>query len=117
LEIAKPNPVPPHFLVCPCFHLAEFVEEDSNLVFRDADAGVAHRKVQQAIGISRFFERYAYCNFAFFGEFDGIADQVGENLAQTPWIAAELGRNLWAAMQISSIPFASACSARLAPRF
>ena len=52
--------------------------------------GVAHREAQRRRGRSRSSTRLTVTrHLAAFGELDGVAEQVGEHLAQAPGIAAQ----------------------------
>ncbi len=70
-------------------HLAELREEQADLFLRDADARVAHREAQQDIAFTFFHQCDADRHLAGMGELDGVARQIGENLAQAARVAAE----------------------------
>ena len=65
--------------------LAEGFEQPFARFRRDADPGVAHLAVQFP-AVAGFGQRQADGDFPAAGKFDGVADQVGENLAQAAGI-------------------------------
>jgi len=82
-------------------HLGKLPEEQTDFVFGNSDSGVPHGEAQQA-GIAVIPIRPlpllrpadAHHNFPPIGEFHRIADQIGENLAETPRIARKLQRRV-----------------------
>ena len=69
--------------------LRERLEQHVELLGRDADAGVAHREAQRRRGLTLLHEPHRHRHLAALGELDGVADQVGEHLAQAPRVAAQ----------------------------
>ena len=84
LEMVRPTPMPSNLRVGPTVGLLEF-EEDARLIFwRNADAGVAHGDDDVVRLRARFDDDG---DAAGFGEFDRVADQVENHLAQPRRIA------------------------------
>src|SRR5580698_9152018 len=54
----------------------------------DADTGVLNFKAHQHIGRRLLLARHADRHLAGVGKFDGVADEVGQDLAQTTRVAA-----------------------------
>ena len=70
------------------FDLVELPKDVGLHLRRDADAGIFHRDVQRHIRFGRrSLACYADPNMARLGEFHGIADEVEQDLPQTPAIA------------------------------
>ena len=66
--------------------------EDAGLVlWRNADAGVAHHKLQGRLTGAGLQHQDAHHHLAFSGEFDGVAAQVDQHLAQAQGIADQVG--------------------------
>ena len=64
------------------------------LLFRgNADAGVAHRKMHRGSIAMAGALRDAQRDFAIFGELDGVADQVGQDLTDAAGVAQRMGRH------------------------
>ena len=69
--------------------LRERLEQHVELLGRDADAGVAHLEAQRRPVVPLVHEPDGHRHLAALGELDGVADQVGEDLAQAPRVAAQ----------------------------
>ncbi len=54
---------------------------------RNADAGIAHLELQTVTVRPRFQKDQPQHHFALLGEFDGVAQQIAQNLSQAPRIA------------------------------
>jgi hypothetical protein len=78
-------------------HLAEGAEELVDFVGGDADAGVAHAELQPHVSVGAAGEGFfggggdADGDAAFFGELDGVADEVAEDLADAAVVAVDEG--------------------------
>ena len=75
--------------------LAEGVENHPLFVGRDADAGVGHGHVHNGFAGGLRMARDAYDDFAFIGELDGVADQIQQNLTESPDVGDEDVRHVW----------------------
>ena len=87
--IVRPKPVPPYLARCRSVLLLELPKDPLLLVRRDADPGVAHREPDPFLAVRRgaVGEFHADDNFAPLGEFNGVADQVQEDLSQPGRVA------------------------------
>jgi NADPH2:quinone reductase len=98
--------------VAPCdaaVGLREGVEDLPNLVARHADAGVVHSHAQaQPVGAVSFAHQFGHRDFdahlAALGEFERVADQVDQHLAQPQRVAHQPGGHarLHARMQLDA---------------
>ena len=61
---------------------------------RDADAGVGDGETQRGVALGLALARDADHDFAACGELDGVADEIGQHLAEAVRIAAQLGGHL-----------------------
>ena len=93
LLMARPSPVPPYLRVVLLSAWLNFWNSRLLPCFAQADAGVAHRKVQQR-AVLALFGRHAQHHLAGFGELDGVAEQVEQDLAQPGDVAVDHGRHL-----------------------
>ncbi len=74
-------------------HLIEFTKDMANLIGGDADAGILDRNMQLGIAlIIRMHAHHPDHHMAAFGEFDGIAHQIGHHLTDTARVTNELRR-------------------------
>ncbi len=69
--------------------LGERLEEPGHSFFGDADAAVADAKPENGMGIGPVFQFGIDDDFAALGEFQGVADEVKDDLAQAGGIAAD----------------------------
>src|SRR5579872_4930035 len=72
--------------------LRKFVEDSCQLFRRYADAGVAHRDPYRGGFRVGAFALHADQHMAAAGEFDGVADQVRDDLTDSARIAHEMAR-------------------------
>jgi hypothetical protein len=61
----------------------------------NADTGIVHIELQYRICLGFALFANLDDDLAQVSEFDGVADEVGENLPQSSRISAQLGRNVW----------------------
>ena len=74
--------------------LAEGLEDRTLFIGRNADAGIAHREVQNALLADLLEAIDAHEDFTLFGKFDGVAQQVQNNLPQPSGVAQQAGGHL-----------------------
>src|SRR5262245_664586 len=74
--------------------LMECLKDSRLSFFRNPNSAIADSKTQQYPAIGFTFVGYSYYHFALLGEFDGIAEQVDQNLAQTARISPQLSRHV-----------------------
>ncbi len=67
--------------------LGEGLEDHGLLIGRDTDARVLDAKVQAHLVAARFLLFHADDDFAVLGEFDGVADQVNQDLTEPAGVA------------------------------
>ena len=82
--------------------LAELLEQAALALFGQADAGVAHRKVQQRATLA-LFGHHAQHHLTGFGELDRVAEQVQQDLAQPCDVAIDHGRHFERAVALEQI--------------
>ena len=90
--------------------LCKRVKNTFELVLRNANARVLDGQVQAALLIV-----HAQLHMAAFGELDGIAHQIDENLLNTQRIPAQIARPTARRTSISAPFLCSACTSRPAP--
>ena len=66
--------------------LGELVEDMVKFVWRDADTGVPDRDPKLGFAVALPLRVYLDEHMTSLGELDGVGHQVGENLADAPWI-------------------------------
>jgi len=64
------------------------------LVFADADTAVLDFKAEVRLLVVLMQQFHAHDNFALAGKFDGVADQIGQDLAQSNRISLDGDRQL-----------------------
>jgi len=64
------------------FRLGKGFEDGSQLIRRDADPRVLHGQMERRLVVSKRFQGNVDDHFAAFGELDGVADQVDEDLPE-----------------------------------
>ena len=74
--------------------LRERIEQLVELRGGDADPGVAHLEAQHRFGVGFGDESDRDGDLTALGELEGVAEQVGEHLAQAPRVAAQRRRNV-----------------------
>ena len=67
--------------------LAEGLEQARLIAFRNADTGIADLHFNLHFGVTEGAFLHQDIDIAALGKFDGIADQIGDDLLQTQWIA------------------------------
>ncbi len=102
LLMARPRPVPPYLRVVLLSAWLNFWNSRLLASSRQADAGVAHRKVQQGAVLARL-GNHAQHHLAGFGEFHRVAQQVEQDLAQPRHVAVDDGRHLARAVALEDI--------------
>ena len=74
--------------------LCEGVEDQLPLLDGDADPGVGDDEVQGRLSGGTLLREDTHGNLAFFGELQGVAEQVYDHLAETGWIGGGSFRNV-----------------------
>src|SRR6185437_15137420 len=69
--------------------LREGFEDGALLIGGDADAGIAHDEVERGLRLGLVFEFDAERDLALSGELDGVAHEVGNDLAEAERVAAQ----------------------------
>jgi len=87
LADAQAQTTPAILARCARVGLAERLEELSQLLRRNADAGVADPERQSGLFLGVRIETRADCDGTVFGELEAVADQVPENLVEANWIS------------------------------
>jgi len=74
--------------------LTELREEQSHLLLGDPYPRIAHREAEQRVAVALFHQRDSRLHFPFVRELHRVAHEVGEDLPQTPRIAAKQHGNV-----------------------
>lgn len=74
--------------------LSEVIEEIGLVLFRDAHPGIANGEAEEEGGFASFGLFDGEDDLAGFGEFEGIAEEVGEDLAESSGVAEEAIREI-----------------------
>jgi hypothetical protein len=90
----KPKTCPAVLSGCRFVSLRKGAEDRFMLVFRNANTGVAHRNIQKELAALLRTPAHDYLDLTVFGEFDGIANEVGQHLAQAGWITQQDSRHI-----------------------
>jgi hypothetical protein len=93
--MARPSPVPPYLRVVEASAWVKAWKSMADLFGRDADAGVAHGEVEH-VAVSTFTGAIDLADeeedLALLGEFDGVADEVDEDLLNALEVTHEFAR-------------------------
>src|SRR5256885_4456868 len=75
--------------------LSESLENLRQLVLRDADASVSHRESEQAGLLTDRVLLDPQDYLASFGELDGVADQIDQDLMEAFWVTHQIAWYVW----------------------
>ena len=112
-QMASPSPVPPYLRVIESSACINAWNSSAWVSGGDADTGVLDFKAHQQIGRRLLLGRHADRHLAGVGKFDGVADEVSQDLAQTTRVAAQPGGTSGATAQFNSRPLAWAWPASI----